>query len=235
MTVVGGILALGGAGVAGYKVVKNINENKLNTEPQLVVEAIDGDTIKIKDNIRVRLIGIDSPEKGECYYEEARAFAKELLDDEYVELRKDVSDKDKYDRLLRHVILIKSEEDNIIVADHIVRNGYARAVSSPPDNIYRDLLSSAQEEAKREERGIWKECSFEDDESAELREVDTEPTDPNCIIKGNISEKGYGKIFLTPGCDNYNRVKIDTRKGEQYFCTEKEAESAGFHKATNCP
>jgi len=68
-----------------------------------------------------------------------------------------------------------------------------------------------------------------------LREKDSGPSDPECIIKGNISEKGYGKTYLIPGCDNYKNVKIDQRKGEKYFCTEEEAFEAGFRKATNCP
>ncbi|MBU4511692.1 hypothetical protein KKD19_00400 [Patescibacteria group bacterium] len=46
LTAVGSILALGGAGVAGYKLVENHKLNKLAEEPQLVVDAIDGDTIK---------------------------------------------------------------------------------------------------------------------------------------------------------------------------------------------
>jgi len=233
---IGSTLALGGAGYGGYKFIQNKKIAKLSEEPQIVTKVIDGDTIKVQEKIKIRLIGIDAPEKGECYYEEATDALKELVEGELVELRIDISKKDKYKRLLRHIILLNQdpEEDNIIVSDYLVRNGFAKAVPSPPDNLYRDLLSSAQEEAKREERGIWKEC-LDPAEAVELREKDAGPTDPNCIIKGNISEKAYGKTYLIPGCDNYNRVKIDTRKGEAYFCTEEEAEEAGFRKATNCP
>lgn len=233
--IAGAVLALGGAG-AGYKIVKNKQEAKLGEQSQLVVDVIDGDTIKIQDNIRVRLLGIDAPEKGECYYEESREFAIELLNNKYVKLEEDITAKDRYDRLLRYVVLLSEDEeqDNILINDYFVRQGWARYVASPPDNRYRDLFSSAQEEAKRERRGLWNEC--EDDSDVEsLREEDSQPTDENCIIKGNISEKGYGKTYLIPGCDNYNSVKIDTRKGEQYFCTESEAQTAGFRKATNCP
>jgi len=114
-----------------------------------------------------------------------------------------------------------------------VRQGLAIDIGIAPDNRYRDLLSSAGEEAKRERRGIWENCDR--DEALSLREEDSLPQDPSCNIKGNISEKGYGKTYLIPGCDNYNSVKIDTRKGEQFFCTEEEAVTAGFRKATNCP
>ena len=202
----------------------------------IVKEVIDGDTIKIKNNIRIRLIGVDAPDKGECFYQEARDFTKELLENKEVRLEKDISGEDIYNRPLRYVILpgTNPASDDLLINDYLIRQGYAQAVASPPDNRYRNLLSSAQEEAIRENRGLWSECNYER-ENEGLREQGSLPPSPECIIKGNISEKGYGKTYLIPGCDNYDRAKIDLRKGEQYFCTEEEAKSAGFRKATNCP
>jgi len=230
--IIAALLAIGG--YTGYKIVKE--SKNYDKEPQEVVSVIDGDTIKIKDNIRIRLIGINAPDKGECYYEESRQFLKEFLEGKTVNLEKDISGKDDYGRPLRYVILPSDdpEQDNILVNDYIVRQGYAQAISSPPDNRYRDLLVSAQEEALRENRGLWKECEYEEGLS-DRREKHFEPTDPDCIIKGNISTRGYGKVYFIPGCDNYEKVKIDSTKGETYFCTEKQAQEAGFRKATNCP
>ena len=230
--IIAGLLALGG--YTGYKLVKE--SKNYDKEPQPVVQVIDGDTIKIKDNIRVRLIGIDAPEKGECYYQESREFLKDFLQGKTVNLEKDISAKDDYGRLLRYVILLSDdpELDNILVNDYIVRQGYALYLSSPIDKRYQQLLVDAQETALRENKGLWKECDYEQEISTR-RQEDYEPTNSDCVIKGNISEKGYGKTYLLPDCDNYNRVKIDFRKGEQYFCTEKQAQAAGFRKATNCP
>lgn len=99
-------------------------------------------------------------------------------------------------------------------------------------------MASAGEEARNEKRGLWGACDMPMSESEKAnqndREIDMPPPSPNCIIKGNISEKGYGKTYLVPGCDNYNNVKVDTRKGERYFCTEEEAVAEGFRKAENC-
>ena len=225
------LFVLGGF-LGGLIIVKRNSPNDVF----VVKEVIDGDTIKIADNIRIRLIGINSPDRGECYYEEARVFAKELLEGKKVRLEKDISGEDIYNRLLRYVVLLNDEPEgsNLLINDYLVRQGYAQSVASPPDNRYRDLLSSAQEEAIRENRGLWDECDYKR-ENEGLREQDSPPPSSDCIIKGNISEKGYGKVYLIPGCDNYNLTKIDTRKGESYFCTEKEAEAAGFRKATNCP
>ncbi|NCP17326.1 hypothetical protein CO134_00990 [Candidatus Kuenenbacteria bacterium CG_4_9_14_3_um_filter_39_14] len=198
-----------------------------------VIQVIDGDTFRINGDEKIRLLGIDAPEEGDCYYGQAQAALKELVEDKVVRLDKDIEEQDKYDRLLRYVILEKEAEDNLLVNDYLVRQGFAFDTSSSPNNRYRDLLSSAEEEAKREGRGLWLACDYA--KTADLREQNNLPADPNCIIKGNISEKGFGKTYLIPGCDNYETVKIDKRKGEGYFCTESEAIKAGFKKATNCP
>ncbi|MBD3282597.1 MAG: hypothetical protein GF387_03280 [Candidatus Portnoybacteria bacterium] len=231
--IVAGLVILGG--YIGYTLVKNKGAD-YNDNLYLVNYVIDGDTFKVNDDVRVRLLGIDSPEKGECYYEESREFLIDLIEGKYVRLEKDISGKDDYGRLLRYAILVNKddEEDNILVNDRIVRLGYALAVSSPPDNRYRQLLSAAQEEALREERGLWAACDYEREYEA-LRQKDYDPPNEDCIIKGNISERGYGKVYFLPGCDNYEKVKIDFSRGEKYFCSEEEAIEAGFKKATNCP
>lgn len=209
---------------------------KTDVQANLVSSVTDGDTFKIENNQRVRIIGIDAPEKGECYFNESTQALKDLIENKLVRLEKEISEKDKYDRLLRHVILPgETGEDNINVAQYLVENGFVLSIASPPDNRYRNLLSTAQEKAKRDNVGLWVICASQIDPNYAKQEQDAGPSNPDCIIKGNISEKGYGKTYLVPGCDNYNSVKIDTRKGEEYFCTEQEAIDAGFRKATNCP
>lgn len=226
------------AATAGFLFAKNgqVPLIGVGSQTAIVDYAIDGDTIRLPGGERVRLIGIDSPEKGQCFYEESRQFAQELLNGKTVILEQDISGKDVYGRPLRYVLFPAASEsqDRLLVNDALVRQGYARAVASPPDNRYRDLFISAQEEAIRESRGLWEACEYED-ELAERREANDAPPTPEHSIKGNISTRGYGKTYLIAGCDNYNLVKIDLEKGEQYFRTEEEAIAAGFRKATNCP
>ncbi len=57
----------------------------------------------------------------------------------------------------------------------------------------------------------------------------------SCTIKGNISTKTREKIYHVLGCPNYGQTVIDTNAGEHMFCTEKEAQDAGWRKALNCP
>jgi len=230
----------------GKEIIKYFEKD---TPLYLVERVVDGDTFVIQNNERVRFINIDAPEKGECYFEESKQALKNLIEGKYVKLIKDVSEKDDYDRLLRYVILPSTQIDNgsqvrkpatgssgddLLVDKYLAKNGFAKYMAAPPNNQYRDLISSAMWSAYDNQIGMWKACGYQPD-NIQKRQQDEGPENPKCIIKGNISEKSFGKTYLIPGCDNYNSVKIDTRKGEQYFCTEKEAEKAGFRKATNCP
>ncbi|MBU1046859.1 thermonuclease family protein [Patescibacteria group bacterium] len=237
---------LAASGLTGYTIVKttDIEQPNFETREHRITSIIDGDTLKIKTGTlktrKVRLIGINAPEKGECYFDESKQALKEITQDKNINIEKDISGLDKYNRLLRYIIVINSdpEQDNIPVNYYMIRNGFAFYQSSPPDNRYRDLFITAQRQAQTDNLGLWKDCDYEEQASVEasaLREQSTEPSSPECIIKGNISDAGYGKTYLFPGCDNYDRTIIDTRKGESYFCSEAEAEASGFRRATNCP
>ena len=124
------------------------------TESQVkVVRVIDGDTIEIAGGAHVRYIGMDTPEtypKVEFYGPEAKAKNIELVEGKLVTLEKDVSETDKYGRLLRYVYA-----DGVFVNGELVRLGYAEAVSYPPDTRYRWQLEQLEKEAKAAKRGLW--------------------------------------------------------------------------------
>jgi micrococcal nuclease len=124
------------------------------TESQVkVVRVIDGDTIEIAGGAHVRYIGMDTPEtypKVEFYGPEAKAKNIELVEGKLVTLEKDVSETDKYGRLLRYVYV-----DGIFVNGELVRLGYAEAVSYPPDTRYQWQLEQLEKEAKAAKLGIW--------------------------------------------------------------------------------
>jgi len=125
----------------------------------LVVKVIDGDTIEIEGGQRLRYIGIDTPETVDprkpvqCFGKEASDKNKELVEGKRVKLEKDVSDTDKYDRLLRYVWV-----GNIFVNDYLVRQGYAYAYTYPPDVKYSGQFVQAQKEAEENNRGLWMGC-----------------------------------------------------------------------------
>jgi hypothetical protein len=95
-------------------------------------------------------------------------------------------------------------------ADPRLRIGFRWAEPSPP------LPTVAPEVVPGEEEGV--------------SEPDPTPAPPCDLIKGNISSSGE-KIYHVPGGANYNQVKIDEAAGEAFFCTEEEAQAAGFRKA----
>ena len=167
-----------------------------------VIEVIDGDTIKIDGNMKVRLIGIDAPESNECYYEEARDELIRLVQGEYVRLEKDIDSVDGLGRLLRYVYLPSENlaEDDIFVNSHLLRQGYAQTLSFPPNKRYNMLFVKAREQALIQRKGLWSdECdslSEFEQEHALMREINEPPSDPNCLIKGNISSRGAGKLRL---------------------------------------
>ncbi|MDA2922389.1 thermonuclease family protein [Patescibacteria group bacterium AH-259-L07] len=205
-----------------------------------VDEVIDGDTIKVKGNVSVRLLGINAPDSGECYYNEARIALAGLIEGQHVELRRDVKARDDFGRWLRYVYLLSDDPlgDDIFVNEYMLRNGYVRTFIKPPNDKYRDYFVSARERALKQGTGLWGACDdFKreyEQETEKRREAHEPPTDPNCIIKGNISQKGAGKVYFLPTCGMYSSTKIDTRKGEQYFCTEEEAQADGFRKSGGC-
>ncbi len=123
-------------------------------EEARVTKVIDGDTIVIEGGYKVRYIGIDTPERGEPYYEEAKRANRELVGGKIVRLKEDEKGegKDRYGRLLRYVYV-----DSLFVNAELVRQGYARVYpkSRFPEIEHYNLLKQAEAEAKREGRGIW--------------------------------------------------------------------------------
>ncbi len=122
-----------------------------------VKRVIDGDTVEIENGSRVRYIGIDTPEmsrkkdqKDECFAREATQKNRDLVEGKHVRLEKDVSETDTYGRLLRYVYV--GEE---MVNEILVKDGYAYAVTFPPDVRFETLFRESQRQAKIEKQGMW--------------------------------------------------------------------------------
>ena len=130
-----------------------------NWEQAVVARIVDGDTIVLTDGRKVRYIGIDTPEtkhptKPEgCYGREATAKNTELVAGKMVELEKDVSETDRYGRLLRYVYV-----DGQMVNELLVAQGFATASTYPPDVKYQEKLAAAQKQAQAEKLGLWGEA-----------------------------------------------------------------------------
>ena len=118
-----------------------------------VIQIVDGDTIIIEGGYEVRYIGIDTREthpEAEITSVRALKLNRDLVEGKVVRLEKDVSEKDKYGRLLRYVYV-----DDVFVNAELVRKGLAWAKAYPPDTKYQDYLEQMENEAREAGRGMW--------------------------------------------------------------------------------
>ncbi|MBT4334242.1 hypothetical protein HOD61_00275 [archaeon] len=131
------------------------------TEPNLskegpfkVTNVIDGDTLDALidgETERIRLSGINTPEKGDCYYIEAKDELSKLVLNKYIYLEKDRTDKGKYGRLLRYIYF-----ENKMINEDLVEEGYAKVFDKYKDDTKHYLRLKAKEDiAKRSSLGVW--------------------------------------------------------------------------------
>ena len=123
---------------------------RVNSGESRVVRVIDGDTVELAGGDRVRYIGIDTLERNEPSYDRATDFNAVLVADRGVRLIKDVSETDRFDRLLRYVYA-----DDILVNAELVSEGWARAVRFKPDVAHAECYAALEREAREAKRGIW--------------------------------------------------------------------------------
>lgn len=119
-----------------------------------VVRVIDGDTIEVSiDGVthRLRYIGMDTPEFDEPFFLESSEANRQLVEGQTVILVKDVSETDRFGRLLRYVYL----QDGTFVNAELVRLGYAQVATFPPDVAHVDLYLDLEQAARSAGIGLW--------------------------------------------------------------------------------
>ncbi len=206
-----------------------------NGEFFAVARVIDGDTFEVNINgvaESVRVIGINTPETVdprrpvECFGVEASNKAKEILSGQSVRLEYDPTqgERDKYGRLLRHVLL----EYGINFGLLMIKEGYAHEYTYAVPYKYQTEFKAAQNYARDNSLGLWGDICQSGDVPAAV-----EYGANGCSVKGNINAEGE-KIYHIAGCEYYNQTVINESAGERWFCTEEEALSAGWRKALNC-
>lgn len=199
-----------------------------------VVGVSDGDTIKVRlggKTERVRVIGIDTPElrSNDCYAQQAASKMQSLVQSKSVQLVADPTqdDRDRYGRLLRHVRLA----DGRSVAELLIAGGFGREYTYDVPYVGQAAHLRAQSAAKSAHRGIWSSGCLSAvapapaPKTAAPKPSAAAPT--SCLIKGNIASDGE-KIYHVPGGAFYDVTKISESKGERWFCTESEAQAAGW-------
>jgi len=133
-----------------------VSSIEIATENVRVNKVVDGDTIELESGQKIRYIGIDTPESVdpgkpvECFSEEAAKKNRDLVEGKEIRLETDISDKDRYGRLLRYVWINDS-----LINEILVREGYAKSSTYPPDVKYQERFNQAEKLAREEEKGLW--------------------------------------------------------------------------------
>ncbi len=142
-----------------------------NYDDVLVERVVDGDTLKLENGKKVRLIGIDTPEihESEKLYRDSqksgqdiktiqalgkrsRDFTRDLVEGKRVRLEFDAEKRDRYKRLLAYVYL----KDGTFVNAEIIKQGYASLMTYPPNVKHVEVFKQLYQEARQNNRGLWR-------------------------------------------------------------------------------
>jgi micrococcal nuclease len=142
------------------------NSKKIPIKPgyayHKVAKVFDGDTIKLENGLKIRLLGINTPEvkhknqNTEAGGESAKHWLMDKLKNRKVRLVTDAEQTDKYKRALAHVITENKEQINV----QLVALGLAAVNIYPPNLLYVDELVAAGNQAERAKLGIWQQVEY---------------------------------------------------------------------------
>jgi micrococcal nuclease len=182
----------------------------------LVIGIIDGDTLVLEGKTRLGLRQIDAPSLEYCGGQEAKALLEKLV------LNKEIIFKEKIiDTQGRAMALIYV--GNKLINQEMLKSGWVR-YHSDQTPVTKELKATA-DQARKENLGIFSPLCYQTQN----------PDDPKCVIKGNYDKNSTLSNYYFPGCPQYDFTIVEKDLGESWFCTEKQAQEAGFTKAKNCP
>ncbi|WP_431841068.1 thermonuclease family protein [Calidifontibacter indicus] len=194
-----------------------------------------------------------------CYAKEAASKMQSLVQSKQVRLVADPTqaDRDRYNRLVRYVVL----PDGSDVSQLMIAGGFGREYTDAAPYAKQGAFRVAQSQAQAAKRGLWGACTYASafnppstsstpsatnpQQSAQPSTTQatpsirtTTPARPStttqdagaCDIKGNISSSGE-KIYHVPGQRHYAQTQISPGKGERWFCSESEAQNAGWRRS----
>lgn len=131
-------------------------------EDSVVARIVDGDTLVVAGGVRVRLIGIDTPETKDprrgvqCFGAEAARRLGELTPPgSAVRLVHDVERTDRYGRTLAYLYRLP---DGLFVNAALVRDGFATVATYPPNVAFAEQFVALQRQAREEGAGLWGAC-----------------------------------------------------------------------------
>lgn len=143
-------------------IVKFLPGSGPNLKEAHITKVVDGDTVYTDKGKKIRIIGLNAPERGkEELAEEARERAEDLLLYKVVYLEEDIEKKDQYDRDLRYIWIEKPDnfkyqeikEKNFSAI--LISEGLAKPYTFKPNDKYSDVFLKLGKEAKKNKTGMW--------------------------------------------------------------------------------
>ena len=201
--------------------------SSVEADPGGTVTVIDGDTLDI-DGQRIRLFGIDAPESKQicadrpyrwrCGDHATQALTN-LIANRTVTCRG--RGQDEYGRIIG-----VCRAGTLDINAWMVSQGLALAYAS-------DYIGQEQT-AKAAGRGLWKGDFVTPWDWRKGKRIKTNVHTRNratrCLIKGNVSYETGDLIYHAPGTKSYHETNVASARGERWFCSETEAEAAGWRK-----
>ena len=222
--------------VINYPFLNNTLQKFLNNYETVHVDrVIDGDTI-VSNQTSIRLLGINSPERGELYYNEAKEFLEELILNETVDLEFGKEKYDKYNRTLAYVY-INSRNLNL----ELVKVGFANFYFPSGKDNYYNKFKDAWEECINNNINLCENSVNKCSQCIELRELNVDNQQIilhnscsfECVLTNwEIKDEGRKKfVFEDFNLRANNEIRIvigeginsDNRlywSGEEYVWTE---------------
>ncbi|MBI4009090.1 thermonuclease family protein [Candidatus Roizmanbacteria bacterium] len=187
---------------------------KKDSENPMAVRIIDGDTIELNKSISpkgtLRLIGVDAPEKDECFYQDSINELNRLLLNKSVRIEQDINTLDEYGRALVYVFV-----GDVFVNEYLLQNGFVKFGLDRINQKYLTRLITAANDGYKNKTGLWTSCAV---------------SGTGCVIKGNLDYNDK-KYYHLPTFRHYSTTIINFDHGDQWFCTEEEAQKAKFQRA----
>ena len=183
-----------------------------------VARVINGDTFVTEDKSVIRFDTLDAPELQYCGGPEAKAELENLISNQRIRL--DTQVRDVNGRQVASVWI-----GNTWIDEELIKTGWVAYSSSTVDKDH--VLKNLDLQNRQTTKGIYSPLCTQRENIA----------DSKCVVKGNIVEewtKKGQKSYHFPGCIQYNTTLIELYRGEQWFCTEKQAQKAGYTKSGGC-
>lgn len=142
-------------------------------DEEIVKDVIDGDTLILETGEKVRLIGINAPESGQPYYDEAKSHMSSLLVSKKVKLITDTQAQDQYGRILAYIYNDSGQDINL----EMIKAGFAVVETVAPNISRSDQFVQAQAQSRSNCHGIWEGLCSESGLCIQISEINSESKD----------------------------------------------------------